>query len=113
MMFHLIHNIFVVVNSVKFFRQTVNARGLGEEQMHEGLDHFRSVVVVPDSAPGICAKTNAGEDTLIGPMQVVTTINSVSHGFGPVKNVNWGITIQQELITEFRKYKKERLPSIV
>ena len=113
MMFNLIYNIFVVVNSVKFFRQTVNARGLGEEQMHEGLDHFPSVVVVPDSAPGICAKTNAGEDTLIGPTQVVTTINSVSHGFGPVKNVNWGITIQQELITEFRKYKKERLPSIV
>ena len=81
--------------------------------MHEGLHHFRSVVVVPDSAPGICAKTNAGEDTLIGPTQVVTTINSVSHGFGPVKNVNWGITIQQELITEFRKYKKERLSSIV
>ena len=82
--------------------------------MHElGLDHFRSVVVVPDSAPGVCAKTNTWEDTLVGPMQVVTTINSVAHGFVPVKNVNWGITIQQELITEFRKYEKERLPSIV
>ena len=74
--------------------------------MHEGLDHLRSVVVVPDSAPGVCAKTNAGEDTLIGPTQVVTTINSVAHGFGPVKNVNWGITIQQELITEFRKVRE-------
>ena len=81
--------------------------------MHEGLDHFRSVVVVPDSAPGVCTKTNAWEDTLVGPTQVVTTINSVAHGFVPVKNVNWGMTIQQELITEFRKYEKERLPSIV
>ena len=81
--------------------------------MHEGLDHFRSVVVVPDSAPGVSTKTNAWEDTLVGPTQVVTTINSVAHGFVPVKNVNWGMTIQQELITEFRKYEKERLPSIV
>ena len=79
--------------------------------MHEGLDHFRSVVVVPDSAPGICAKTNAGEDTLIGPTQVVTTINSVSHGFGPVKNVNWGITIQQELDRKSTRLNSSHLPS--
>ena len=81
--------------------------------MYEGLDHFRSVVVVPDSAPGVCAKTNAWKDTLVGPTQVVIIINSVAHGFGPVTNVNWGITIQQELITEFRKYEKEGLPSVV
>ena len=50
--------------------------------MHEGLDHLRSIVVVPDATHGVCAKTNAGEDTLIGPTQVVTTINFVAHGFG-------------------------------
>ena len=70
--------------------------------MHEGLDHLRSIVVVPDGTPGVCAKTNAGEDTLIGPTQVVTTINFVAHGFGPAKNMNRGNTIQQEPITEFK-----------
>lgn len=83
---HLMHNIFVVINSVKSFRQTVNARGLGMVEMHEGLDHLRSVVVVPNSAPGVCAKTNAWEDTLVGPTCVVTTINFVAHGFDSAKN---------------------------
>ena len=80
------HNIFVVINSVKSFRQTVNARGLGMVEMHEGLDHLRSVVVVPNPAPGVSAKTNAGEDTLVGPTRVVTTINFVAHGFDSARN---------------------------
>ena len=54
--------------------------------MHEGLDHLRSIVVVPDSASGVCAKTNAGENTLVGPTRVVTTINFVAHGFDSAKN---------------------------
>ena len=36
--------------------------------------------------PGVCAKTNAWEDTLVGPMRVVTTINFVAHGFDSAKN---------------------------
>ena len=83
---HLMHNIFVVINSVKSFRQTVNARGLGMVEMHEGLDHLRSVVVVPNPAPGVSAKTNAREDTLVGPTRVVTTIHFVAHGFDSAKN---------------------------
>ena len=79
-------NIFVVINSVKSFRQTVNARGLGMVEMHEGLDHLRSVVVVPNPAPGVSAKTNAREDTLVGPTRVVTTINFVAHGFDSAKD---------------------------
>ena len=54
--------------------------------MHEGLDHLRSVVVVSNSAPSVCAKTNAWEDTLVGPTRVVTTINFVAHGFDSAKN---------------------------
>lgn len=80
------HNIFVVINSVKSFRKTAHAGGLGVVEMHEGLYRLRSVVVVPDSAPGVCAKTNAGEDTLVGPTRVVTTINFVAHGFDSAKN---------------------------
>ena len=54
--------------------------------MHEGLDHLRSVVVVPNPAPGVSAKTNAREDTLVGPTRVVTTINFVAHGFDSAKD---------------------------
>lgn len=80
------HNIFVVINSVKSFRKTAHAGGLGVVEMHERLYRLRSVVVVPDSAPGVCTKTNAGEDTLVGPTRVVTTINFVAHGFDSAKN---------------------------
>ena len=85
-LFHLMHNVFVVINSVKSLRQTAYARGFGVVEMHEGLDHLRSIVVVPDSASGVCTKTNAGENTLVGPTRVVTTINFVAHGFDSAKN---------------------------
>ena len=85
-LFQLMDNIFVVINSVKSFRQTGHASGFGVVEMHEGLDHLRSVVVVPNSAPSVCAKTNAGEDTLVGPTRVVTTINFVAHGFDSAKD---------------------------
>ena len=52
----------------------------GMVEMDERLDYFHAVIVVPDTAPGVGAKTNAREDALVGPAHVVTTIHTVAHG---------------------------------
>ena len=48
--------------------------------VNERLYLFHSIKVVPDTAPGVCAITNARKDALVRPAHVVTTIHYVAHG---------------------------------
>lgn len=73
-------DVFVVIYSIKFFWKTVNGSVFGVIEVNERLYLFHSIKVVPDSAPGVRAKTNAREDALVRPAHVVTAIQSVSHG---------------------------------
>lgn len=76
----LIFDVIIVINSMKVSRKLVDSRVLWMIEVDERLDHFHSIIVVPDTTPSVCAKTNTGKDTLIGPAHVVTTIHLIAHG---------------------------------
>lgn len=78
--FQLIFDIVVVIYSMKVSWKTVNGRVFGVVEVNERLHLFHSIIVVPDPAPGVCAKTNARKDALVRPAHVVTAIQSVAHG---------------------------------
>ena len=48
--------------------------------VNERLYLFHSIKVVPDTAPRVCAITNARKDALVRPAHVVTAIHYVAHG---------------------------------
>ena len=83
--FQLIFYVVVVIYSINFFWKTVNGSVFGLIEVNERLYLFHSIKVVPDAAPGVCAKTNARKDALVRPAHVVTAIHSVAHGLDSEK----------------------------
>ena len=73
-------DIVVVIYSINVIWKTVNDSVFRVIEVNERLYLFHSIEVVPDPAPGVCAKTNARKDALVRPAHVVTAIHSVAHG---------------------------------
>ena len=76
----LIFDVIIVINSMKVSRKLVDSRVLWMIEVDERLNHFHSIIVVPDTTPGVCAKTNTWKHTLIRPAHVVTTVHLIAHG---------------------------------
>ena len=76
----LFFDVVVVIYSMKVSWKTVNGRVFRVVEVNERLHLFHSIIVVPDPAPCVCAKTNARKDALVRPAHVVTAIHFVTHG---------------------------------